>query len=164
MNEEDKKSIITLENFIKKIKGDKIVIKQPKKLIYEDIFDNEEKRITLEKEEKTNDKNKDKLKAIKQPHKIKFKKYNVVKESIVFQELDSKKSILNITNSKDEYNNYLFNSMINNNKINSEQNMPYTKKTSYIRKKTSINLNELYEMKLKNVRKIKYYNYFCFIE
>ena len=42
-----------------------------------------------------------------------------------------------------------------NNIFNSKQEKLYTKKsTEFIRKKSTINYNELYEIKLKNVRKI----------
>ena len=155
MNEDDQKAVIDLENFLKKTKGDKIEIKQPIKLKYNDIFNEEDKENNIDKIENKNiNKNKGILRAPKQPNYIKVKKYNIVKESIVFQELDSKKSILNITNSKDEYNNLLFNSMNNNNQISFSQNIIQNKKSDYFRKKSSINFNELYEMKLKNVRTI----------
>ena len=155
MNEDDQKAVIDLENFLKKTKGDKIEIKQPIKLKYNDIFNEEDKENTIDKIENKNiNKNKGILRAPKQPNYIKVKKYNIVKESIVFQELDSKKSILNITNSKDEYNNLLFNSMNNNNQISFSQNIIQNKKSDYFRKKSSINFSELYEIKLKNVRTI----------
>ena len=155
MNEDDQKAVIDLENFLKKTKGDKIEIKQPIKLKYNDVFNEEEKENTIDKIENKNiNKNKGILRAPKQPNYIKVKKYNIVKESIVFQELDSKKSILNITNSKDEYNNLLFNSMNNNNQISFSQNIIQNKKSDYFRKKSSINFSELYEIKLKNVRTI----------
>lgn len=151
MNDEDKKSLILLENFIKKTKGDKIQIRQPVKLKYHDIFNTEDKDSTIEKK---SIKSKDILKT-KHPNLIRTKKYNIIKESIVFQELDSKKSILNISNTKDEYNHFLYNSLMKNNIINSKQEKLYTKKsTEFIRKKSTINYNELYEFKLKNVRKI----------
>ena len=149
MNDEDKNSVLFLENFLKKTKGDKIQIKQPNKIIYKDIFEEEEKETN--KENKTF-KNKDKLKSVKKPNLVKIKKYNIIKESLVFQELDSKKSLVNISNTKDEYNNYLFNNMIKNDKNNSNQQILYTKKIEFIRKKSTINLNELYENKIKNVR------------
>jgi hypothetical protein len=151
MNDEDKNSVLFLENFLKKTKGDKIQIKQPNKIIYKDIFEEEEKETN--KENKTF-KNKDKLKSVKKSNLVKIKKYNIIKESLVFQELDSKKSLVNISNTKDEYNNYLFNNMIKNDKNNSNQQILYTKKIEFIRKKSTINLNELYENKIKNVRNI----------
>ena len=151
MNDEDKNSVLFLENFLKKTKGDKIQIKQPNKIIYKDIFEEEEKETN--KENKTF-KNKDKLKSVKKPNLIKTKKYNIIKESLVFRELDSKKSLVNISNTKDEYNNYLFNNMIKNDKNNTNQQILYTKKIEFIRKKSTINLNELYENKIKNVRNI----------
>ena len=149
MNDEDKNSVLFLENFLKKTKGDKIQIKQPNKIIYKDIFEEEEKETN--KENKTF-KNKDKLKSLKKSNLFKIKKYNIIKESLVFQELDSKKSLVNISNTKDEYNNYLFNNMIKNDNNNSSQQILYTKKIEFIRKKSTINLNELYENKIKNVR------------
>ena len=151
MNDEDKNSVLFLENFLKKTKGDKIQIKQPNKIIYKDIFEEEEKETN--KENKTF-KNKDKLKSVKKSNLVKIKKYNIIKESLVFQELDSKKSLVNISNTKDEYNNYLFNNMIKNDKNNTNQQILYTKKIEFIRKKSTINLNELYENKIKNVRNI----------
>ena len=151
MNDEDKNSVLFLENFLKKTKGDKIQIKQPNKIIYKDIFEEEEKETN--KENKTF-KNKDKLKSVKKSNLFKIKKYNIIKESLVFRELDSKKSLVNISNTKDEYNNYLFNNMIKNDNNNSSQQILYTKKIEFIRKKSTINLNELYENKIKNVRNI----------
>ena len=162
MNEEDKKSIIALENFLKQTKGDKIQIKQPIKIEYQDIFSDEEKDKTLDNKNKKVVNNKNILKSKKYNNNfIKTKKYNIVKESIVFQELDAKKSISNISNSKEEFSNSLYNSMINNNKLNFSENFIYNKKTDYIRRKSTINLEQLYELKLKNVRKvyIKYYNF-----
>ena len=162
MNEEDKKSIIAFENFLKKTKGDKIQIKQPIKIEYQDIFSDEEKDKTLDNKNKKVINNKNILKSKKYNNNfIKTKKYNIVKESIVFQELDAKKSISNISNSKEEFSNSLYNSMINNNKLNFSENFIYNKKTDYIRRKSTINLEQLYELKLKNVRKvyIKYYNF-----
>jgi hypothetical protein len=151
MNDEDKNSVLFLENFLKKTKGDKIQIKQPNKIIYKDIFEEEEKETNKENKKF---KNKDKLKSVKKPNLVKIKKYNIIKESLVFQELDSKKSLVNISNTKDEYNNYLFNNMIKNDNNNSSQQILYTKKIEFIRKKSTINLNELYENKIKNVRNI----------
>ena len=103
MNDEDKKDILLLENFIKKTKSDKIQIKQPLKIIYHDIFNNDDKDSTIEKKSL---KSKDILRA-KRPNLAKTKKYNIIKESIEF-----------------------------------------------MRRKSTVNFNELYEMKLKNVRNI----------
>ncbi len=151
MNDEDKKDILLLENFIKKTKSDKIQIKQPLKIVYHDIFNNDDKDSTIEKKSL---KSKDILRA-KRTNLTKTKKYNIIKESIVFQELDSKKSIINISNAKDEYNNFLYNNLMKNSIINSNQEKLYTKKsTEFMRRKSTVNFNELYEMKLKNVRNI----------
>ena len=150
MNDEDRKSVLALENFIKKTKGNKIQIRQPIKIKYQDIFNEEEKDNSIEKKIQ---KNKDKLRATNRPNFIKIKKYNVIKESIVFKELDSKKSLLNLSNNKDEYNNFLFDSLKNNNKINSKDIL-YSKNSEFLRKKSTINFNELYESKLNNVRNI----------
>lgn len=157
MDEDDIKSIITLENFLKKTKDNKIQIKQPIKLQYKDIFSDEENdnNNTLDKKEKKNLNNKIILKSKKNHNNIKSKKYNIVKESIVFQELDAKKSIANISSIKNEFNNNsLYSSMLNNNKINFSENLIFNKKTEFIRKKSSINFDQLYELKLKNVRKV----------
>ena len=156
MDEDDIKSIITLENFLKKTKDNKIQIKQPIKLEYKDIFSDEENDNTLDKKEKKNLNNKIILKSKKNHNNNnKSKKYNIVKESIVFQELDAKKSIANISSIKNEFNNNsLYSSMLNNNKINFSENLIYNKKTEFIRKKSSINFDQLYELKLKNVRKV----------
>ena len=156
MNEEDKKGIITLENFLKKTKGDKIQIKQPIKIEYQDIFNDEEKDKTLDNKNKKVVNNKNILKSKKYNNNfIKTKKYNIVKESIVFQELDAKKSIANISSIKNEFNNNsLYSSMLNNNKIYFSENLIYNKKTEFIRKKSSINFDQLYELKIKNVRKV----------
>ena len=151
MNDEDKKDILLLENFIKKTKSDKIQIKQPLKIVYHDIFNNDDKDSTIEKKSL---KSKDILRA-KRTNLTKTKKYNIIKESIVFQELDSKKSIINISNAKDEYNYFLYNNLMKNSIINSNQEKLYTKKwTEFMRRKSTVNFNELYEMKLKNVRNI----------
>ena len=151
MNDDDKKSLVLLENFIKKTKADKIQIKQPLKIVYHDIFNNDDKDSTIEKKSL---KSKDILRA-KRTNLTKTKKYNIIKESIVFQELDSKKSIINISNAKDEYNNFLYNNLMKNSIINSNQEKLYTKKwTEFMRRKSTVNFNELYEMKLKNVRNI----------
>ena len=151
MNDEDKKDILLLEDFIKKTKSDKIQIKQPLKITYQDIFNNDDKESTIDKKSL---KSKDILRT-KRPGLIKTKKYNIIKESIVFQELDSKKSIINISNAKDEYNNFLYNNLMKNSIINSNQEKLYTKKwTEFMRRKSTVNFNELYEMKLKNVRNI----------
>ena len=151
MNDEDKKDILLLENFIKKTKSDKIQIKQPLKIKYHDIFNNDDKDSTIEKKSlKSND-----ILRAKRTNLTKTKKYNIIKESIVFQELDSKKSIINISNAKDEYNNFLYNNLMKNSIINSNQEKLYTKKsTEFMRRKSTVNFNELYEMKLKNVRNI----------
>ena len=148
MNDEDRKSVLALENFIKKTKGNKIQIRQPIKIKYQDIFNEEEKDNSIEIKSQNI---KDKLRATNRPNFIKIKKYNVIKESIIFKELDSKKSILSISNNKDEYNNFLFDCFNNNNKINSKEIL-YSKKTDYFIRKSTINYNELYESKLKNVR------------
>ena len=150
MDDEDRKSVLALENFIKKTKGNKIQIRQPIKIKYQDIFNEEEKDNSIEKKIQ---KNKDKLRSTNRPNFIKIKKYNVIKESIVFKELDSKKSLLNLSNNKDEYNNFLFDSLKNNNKINSKDIL-YSKNSEFLRKKSTINFNDLYESKLNNVRNI----------
>ena len=154
MNDEDKNSIIALENFLRKTKGNKIQIQQPIKVKYQDIFSEDEKDITIDKKENENSKSKDKLKSIKKPNFNKIKKYNVVKESIVFKDIDAKKSILNISNAKDEFNNLLYNTVLNNNIINSNQNIIHKKTNDYFRKKSTINFDEIYQTKLKNVRDI----------
>ena len=160
MNDEDKKSILLLQNFLKKTKGEKIQIKQPIKITYHDIFNEEDKESTIDKKSL---KNKDLLRT-KRPNLIKTKKYNIIKESIVFQEIDSKKSLINISNAKDEYNNYLYNNLTKNNDVNnSDQEKIYRKKSiEYFRKKSSVNLNEIYVLNLKNVRNI-IYNIFIYI-
>ena len=154
MNDEDKNSIIALENFLRKTKGNKIQIQQPIKVKYQDIFSEDEKDITIDKKENENNKSKDKLKSIKKPNFNKIKKYNVVKESIVFKDIDAKKSIINISNAKDEFNNLLYNTVLNNNIINSNQNIIHKKTNDYFRKKSTINFDEIYQTKLKNVRDI----------
>ena len=80
----------------------------------------------------------------------KTKKYNIKTESIVFQELDSKKSIHQIPMNKEAYNNYLYNSIIKNKELNSNEINAFS--TNYMRKKSAINLTDLYEKKVKNVR------------
>lgn len=147
MNEEDLKTVLDLENFIKKTRGNKIKIKQPTKLIYNDIFSEEEKKENIERKII---KNKNKLKSPKPMIIHKTKKYNIKTESIVFQELDSKKSIHQIPMNKEAYNNYLYNSIIKNKELNSNEINAFS--TNYMRKKSAINLSDLYEKKVKNVR------------
>lgn len=84
------------------------------------------------------------------------KNYSIAKESTIFEEIDSKKSFNILKDLQQRYKNNLFNTImrnrsLNNQKFNSARNDSY----NFIRQKSTINLNEQYEMKLKNVSIIK---------
>jgi hypothetical protein len=146
MNEENKKNIIFLQNFFNKNKDTPLIIKQPKQTKFYDIFGKEEG-----KTEKIKRNGSQKLKSVNNSFGVKYKKYNIIKESAIFQEIDTKKSFNNISNFKNNYKNYLYNIIIQNKslnttKFNSERN------DNFIRQKSTLNINTLYEIKLKNVR------------
>ena len=156
MNDNNKKDIIFLENFFKKNKDNALKIKQPIKINNFDIFEEEEKV------EKPRRKSTQKLRSVNNTYGVIQKKYNIVKESTIFQELDTKKSFHLLSNLKNHYKNFLFDTISRNKSLNNEK-YNTTRNDNYLRQKSSLNLSDQYEIKLKNVRKIKY-NLFIYIK
>ena len=146
MNEENKKNIIFLQNFFNKNKDTPLIIKQPKQTKFYDIFGKEEG-----KTEKIKRNGSQKLKSVNNSFGVKYKKYNIIKESTIFQEIDTKKSFNNISNFKNNYKNYLYNIIIQNKSLNSTK-FNSERNDNFIRQKSTLNINTLYEIKLKNVR------------
>ena len=146
MNEENKKNIIFLQNFFNKNKDTPLIIKQPKQTKFYDIFGKEEG-----KTEKIKRNGSQKLKSVNNSFGVKYKKYNIIKESAIFQEIDTKKSFNNISNFKNNYKNYLYNIIIQNKSLNSTK-FNSERNDNFIRQKSTLNINTLYEIKLKNVR------------
>lgn len=151
MNNESKKNILFLENFFKKNKEHTLKIKQPTHINFDIFKENEEEKLEEAKRNPS-----EKLRSANMLGVIQ-KNYSIVKESTIFKEFDSKKSFNLLKDLQQRYKNNLFNTIIrnrslNNQKFNSARNDNY----NYIRQKSSINLNEQYEMKLKNVRIILY--------
>ena len=146
MNEENKKNIIFLQNFFNKNKDTPIIIKQPKQTKFYDIFGKEKG-----KAEKIKRNGSQKLKSVNNSFGVKYKKYNIIKESTIFQEIDTKKSFNNISNFKNNYKNYLYNIIIQNKSLNSTK-FNSERNDNFIRQKSTLNINTLYEIKLKNVR------------
>ena len=153
MNEENKKNIIFLQNFFNKNKDTPLIIKQPKQTRFYDIFGKEE-----DKPEKIKRNGSQKLKSVNNSYGVIYKKYNIIKESTIFQEIDAKKSFNIISNFKNNYKNYLYNVIIRNKSLNSTK-FNTERNDNYIRQKSTLNINTLYEIKLKNVRNklIKYF-------
>ena len=150
MNNESKKNILFLENFFKKNKENTLKIMQPTHITFDIFKEDEEEKIEEAKRNASQ-----KLRSANTFGVIQ-KNYSIAKESTIFEELDSKKSFNILKDLQQQYKNNLFNTIIrnrslNNQKFNSARNDNY----KFTRKKSSINFNELYEMKLKNVRKIK---------
>ena len=154
MNEENKKNIIFLQNFFNKNKDTPLIIKQPKQTRFYDIFGKEEE----DKPKKIKRNGSQKLKSVNNSFGVKYKKYNIIKESTIFQEIDAKKSFNIISNFKNNYKNYLYNVIIRNKSLNSTK-FNTERNDNYIRQKSTLNINTLYEIKLKNVRNklIKYF-------
>ena len=154
MNENNKRNLIFLEKFFKNDKDNPIKICQPKQIRDYDIFGKKEE----EKIEKPKSLASQKLRSVNS-YSVNQRKYNIIKESIVFQEIDTKKSFEHITTIKNKYKNNLLKSAtvktsINNIKFNSARN----DNNFFLRQKSSFNLNTHYEAKLKNVRIKKYLN------
>ena len=86
MNDDNKKSVIFLETFFKKNKDNPLKIKQPIRIKNYNIFGKEEEKI-----EEPKRKSSQKLRSVNNSFGVIQKKYNIVKESTIFQELDTKK-------------------------------------------------------------------------
>ena len=152
MNNDSNKNIIFLENFLKKNKEYDLKIKQPIQLKSYDIFGEEEKV------EKPKRRSVQKLRAVNHSYGTIQKKYNIVKESTIFQELDTKKNFHLLTNLKYQYKNNLYNTIIKNNNLNNTNSIFKTnikttnsRNVNTLTQKNSLNLTEQYEKKLKNV-------------
>jgi len=152
MNNDSNKNIIFLENFFKKNKEYDLKIKQPIQLKNYDIFVEEEK---VEKRKRNSVQ---KLRAVKNSYGAIQRKYNIVKESTIFQELDTKKNFHLLTNLKYQYKNYLYNTAIKNNNLNNSNSAINTNINNIVSRngntftqKNSLNKTEQYEKKLKNV-------------
>ena len=150
MNNESKKNISFLENFFKKNKENTLKIMQPTHIDFDIFKEDEEEKLEEAKRNASQ-----KLRSANTFGVIQ-KNYSIAKESTIFEELDSKKSFNILKDLQQRYKKNLFNTIIrnrslNNQKFNSARNDNY----NFMRKKSSVNLSEQYEMKLKNVRKIK---------
>ena len=150
MNNESKKNILFLENFFKKNKENTLKIMQPTHIDFDIFKEDEEEKLEEAKRNASQ-----KLRSANTFGVIQ-KNYSIAKESTIFEELDSKKSFNILKDLQQSYKKNLFNSIIrnrslNNQKFNSARNDNY----NFMRKKSSVNLSDQYEMKLKNVRKIK---------
>jgi hypothetical protein len=150
MNNESKKNISFLENFFKKNKENTLKIMQPTHIDFDIFKEDEEEKLEEAKRNASQ-----KLRSANTFGVIQ-KNYSIAKESTIFEELDSKKSFNILKDLQQRYKKNLFNTIIrnrslNNQKFNSARNDNY----NFIRKKSSVNLSEQYEIKLKNVRKIK---------
>ena len=146
MDEENKKNIAFLENFFKINKNTPIIIKQPKQIGNYDFFGKKEE----EKIERPKRNSSQKLCSINKINSVIRKQYNIIKESTIFKEEDSKKSFKAISNLKNHYKNYLYNTIIKNKSLNSTK-FNSARVDNYNRQKTMINLNEIYQKKLANV-------------
>ena len=144
MNDDNKNTISFLENFFKKNKDNPLKIKQPIKITYYNILGNEEEKI--EKSKRNVSLN---IRSVNNNYGVIHKKYSIVKESTIFQQLDSKKSFQLLSNLKHHYKNYLYNSLMRNKSLNTARN------GIYIHQKNTLNVNDLYKIKLNNVSIIK---------
>jgi len=150
MNNESKKNILFLENFFKKNKENTLKIMQPTHINFDIFKEDEEEKLEEAKRNASQ-----KLRSTNMFGVI-HKNYSIAKESTIFEEIDSKKSFNILKDLQQRYKNNLFNTImrnrsLNNQKFNSARNDSY----NFIRQKSTINLNEQYEMKLKNVSIIK---------
>lgn len=150
MNNESKKNILFLENFFKKNKENTLKIMQPTHINFDIFKEDEEEKLEEAKRNASQ-----KLRSTNMFGVI-YKNYSIAKESTIFEEIDSKKSFNILKDLQQRYKNNLFNTImrnrsLNNQKFNSARNDSY----NFIRQKSTINLNEQYEMKLKNVSIIK---------
>ena len=150
MNNESKKNILFLVNFFKKNKENTLKIMQPTHINFDIFKEDEEEKLEEAKRNASQ-----KLRSTNMFGVI-HKNYSIAKESTIFEEIDSKKSFNILKDLQQRYKNNLFNTImrnrsLNNQKFNSARNDSY----NFIRQKSTINLNEQYEMKLKNVSIIK---------
>ena len=145
MNDDNKKSIIFLENFFKKNKDYPIKIKQPFKITNYNIFGKEEN-----KKEKRKRNVSQKIRSVNNNYGAIQKKYSIVKESTIFQTLDSTKSFQLLSNLKHHYKNYLYNSLSRNKSLNFPK-FNSARNDIYIRQKNTLNINDLYKIKLNTV-------------
>ena len=152
MNDDNKKSVIFLETFFKKNKDNPLKIKQPIRIKNYNIFGKEEEKI-----EEPKRKSSQKLRSVNNSFGVIQKKYNIVKESTIFQELDTKKSFQLLSNLKHHYKNYLYNTIIRNKSLNTKCNT--ARNDIYIRQKSTMNINDQFDIKLKNVSIIYIYIY-----
>ena len=148
MNENNKRNLIFLEKFFKNDKDNPIKICQPKQIRDYDIFGKKEE----EKIEKPKSLASQKLKSVNS-YSVIQRKYNIIKESTVFQEIDTQKSFQQITTIKNKYKNNLLKSATVKNSINNiKYNSARNDNNTFLRHKSSFNLNTQYEAKLNNVR------------
>ena len=148
MNENNKRNLIFLEKFFKNDKDNPIKICQPKQIRDYDIFGKKEE----EKIVKPKSHGSQKLKSVNS-YSVIQRKYNIIKESTVFQEIDTQKSFQQITTIKNKYKNNLLKSATVKNSINNiKYNSARNDNNTFLRHKSSFNLNTQYEAKLNNVR------------
>ena len=148
MDDENKKDLLFLENFFKKNKNNMLSIKQPTHINNFDIFEEEEKV------EQPKRKNSHKLRIINNTYGVIQKKYNIVKESTIFQEIDKRKNIHLLSNLKNHYKNYLYETITRQKSLKNPR-FNSTRNNTLIRQKSTLNINDIYESKLKNVSKIQ---------
>ena len=150
MNNESKKNISFLENFFKKNKENTLKIMQPTHIDFDIFKEDEEEKLEEAKRNASQ-----KLRSANTFGVIQ-KNYSIAKESTIFEELDSKKSFNILKDLQQRYKKNLFNIIIRNRSLNNQKfNSARNDNHNFKRKKSSVNLTEQYEMKLKNVRKIK---------
>ena len=150
MNNESKKNILFLENFFKKNKENTLKIMQPTHITFDIFKEDEEEKIEEAKRNASQ-----KLRSANTFGVIQ-KNYSIAKESTIFEELDSKKSFNILKDLQQRYKKNLFNIIIRNRSLNNQKfNSARNDNDNFMRKKSSVNLSQQYEMKLKDVRKIK---------
>ena len=147
MNENNKRKLIFLEQFFKNNKDNPIKISQPKQIKNYDIFGKIEEEKTVKSK-----KSSQKLKSVNS-YSVTRRKYNILRESTIFQEIDTQKSFQQITTIKNNYKNNLLKSIsVKNSIINIKYNSSRNENIFYLKQKSSFNLNAQYEAKLNNVR------------
>lgn len=158
MSDDNLRNVLFLENFFKKSKENTLKIRQPMNVEEFDIFGEEEK-IAYPKKTSCQ-----KLRVSNNFSGVIQKKYDIVKESTIFRDIDSKKSFHDIKALKQHYNNYLYNSIVRNKTFsNPKFNSSRAENYNYIKKKSIININEQLEIKLKNVSLFILYYHFHII-
>jgi hypothetical protein len=146
MDDENRKKIIFLENFFKSNKNGPLILKQPKQIGNFDLFGEKED----EKIEKPKKNSIQRFYSVNNNANFVIKKYNIIKESTIFKEDDSKKSFKAISNFKNHYKDYLFN-IIKKNTNFSNTKFNTARIDNYFRQKSMLDINERYQEKLKNV-------------